>query len=39
MALLGAEISARGCALPLELGVASGVNDDDHCGRVRTDAL
>jgi hypothetical protein len=36
MALLGAEINARGCALPLELGVGSGVNDDDHCGRVRT---
>ena len=36
MALLDAEVSARGCALPLELGVASGVSDDDRCGRVRT---
>lgn len=35
MALLDAEVSARGCAFPLELRVASGVDDDRH-GRVRT---
>jgi hypothetical protein len=27
MALLDAEVSARGCALPLELGISSGGNN------------